>query len=122
MKTTVKQREKRVGGVTGKGFRPGVSGNPRGRPRTAKFSEAVRELFAEMDPKSGEANVEQLVRHCFKKAMHGSVRHAELLLAYAESKPKQIIEGQLSGLEGLAERMREGRARAGDRFRSNAGE
>src|ERR1700680_4805568 len=91
-KTTVKQREKRAGGVTGKGFQPGVSGNPNGRPRTAKFSEAAREILAEIDAKSGETNAECLVRHCFKKATHGSARHLELLLAYAEGKAKQIIE------------------------------
>jgi len=99
-KTTGKQREKRAGGVTGKGFQPGVSGNPNGRPRTAKFSEAARQLLAEIDAKSGETNAESLVRHCFKRAMHGSARHLELLLAYVEGKPKQGVE--LSGLDGGA--------------------
>ena len=101
--TTGKQREKRAGGVTGKGFQPGVSGNPNGRPRTARFSEAARQLLAEIDAKSGETNAEVLVRHCFKKAMHGSARHLELLLAYVEGKPKQGVE--LSGLDGGAMRF-----------------
>jgi hypothetical protein len=99
-KTTRKQREKRAGGVTGKGFQPGVSGNPNGRPRTAKFSEAARGLLAEIDAKSGETNAEVLVRHCFKRAAHGSARHLELLLAYVEGKPKQGVE--LSGPDGSA--------------------
>ena len=90
-KTTGKQREKRAGGVTGKGFQPGVSGNPNGRPRTAKFSEAARQLLAEIDAKSGETNAECLVRHCFKKAMHGSARHLELLLAYVEGSPNRAL-------------------------------
>jgi hypothetical protein len=90
--TTRKQRGKRAGGVSGKGFQPGVSGNPNGRPRTAKFSEAAREILAEIDAQSGETNAECVVRHCFKKAMRGSARHLELLLAYAEGKAKQIIE------------------------------
>jgi hypothetical protein len=97
-KTTGKQRENRVGGVTGKGFQPGVSGNPNGRPRTAKFSEAARQLLTETDRKSGETNAELLVRHCFKRAVHGSARHLELLLAYVEGKPKQGVE--LSGPNG----------------------
>jgi hypothetical protein len=99
-KTTGKQREKRAGGVTGKGFQPGISGNPNGRPRTAKFSEAARQLLAEIEAKGGETNAECLVRHCFKKAMHGSARHLELLLAYVEGKPKQGVE--LSGPDGGA--------------------
>ena len=99
-KTTGKQREKRAGGITGRGFQPGVSGNPNGRPRTAKFSDAARQLLAEIDAKSGETNAECLVRHCFKRAMHGSARHLELLLAYVEGKPKQGVE--LSGPDGGA--------------------
>ena len=102
-KTTGKQREKRVGGITGKGFQPGVSGNPNGRPRTAKFSEAARQLLAEIDAKTGETNAECLVRHCFKQAMHGSPRHLELLVAYVEGRPKQGVE--LSGLDGGAMRF-----------------
>jgi hypothetical protein len=104
-KTTAKQREKRIGGVTGKGFQPGVSGNPNGRPRTAKFSEAARQLLAEIDDRTGETNAECLVRHCFKKAKHGSPRHLELLLAYVEGRPKQDVE--LSGamkFENMSER------------------
>jgi Family of unknown function (DUF5681) len=91
-KTTGKQRKKRAGGVTGKGFQPGVSGNPNGRPRTARFSEAARKLLGEIDANGGETNAECLVRHCFKQAMHGSARHLELLLAYAEGRAKQIVE------------------------------
>lgn len=40
------------------------------------------------------------MRHCFKRAMHRSARHLELLLAYVEGKPKQGVE--LSGPDGGA--------------------
>jgi hypothetical protein len=101
-KTTGKQREKRVGGVTGKGFRPGVSGNPNGRPRTAKFSEAARRLAEEIG-QNGKTGAEQLAEHCFRCALKGSARHAELFLAYTEGKPKQGVE--LSGADGGAMRF-----------------
>jgi len=99
MKTTGKQREKRVGGVTGKGFQPGVSGNLNGRPRTAKFSEAARRLSEEIG-QNEKTGAEQLAEHCLRRALKGSARHAELFLAYAEGKPKQGVE--LSGPDGGA--------------------
>jgi hypothetical protein len=98
-KTTGKQREKRAGGVTGKGFQPGVSGNPNGRPRTAKFSEAARRLAEEIG-QDGKTGAEQLAEHCFRRALKGSTRHAEIFLNYSEGRPRQAIE--LSGPDGSA--------------------
>src|SRR5260370_34654231 len=97
MKTTEKQRRsggKQLGGITGKGFLPGQSGNRQGRPRTGKFSEACRRLAAEIG-KQGMTGAEQLAEHCFRRALKGSARHAELFLNYSEGKPKQGLE--LSG-------------------------
>jgi hypothetical protein len=102
LKTTSKQREnceKRFGGVTGKGFLPGRSGNPLGRPRTAKFSDAARRLAEEIG-QSGKTGAEELAEHCFRQALKGSARHAELFLNYTEGKPKQGVE--LSGPNGDA--------------------
>ena len=102
MKTTGKQREnhgERPGGITGKGFLPGQSGNPQGRPRTAKFSDAARRLTEEIG-ENGMTGAEQLAEYCFRQALKGSVRHAELFLAYTEGKPKQGVE--LSGPNGDA--------------------
>jgi hypothetical protein len=96
-KTTAKQRKKRLGGITGKGFLPGRSGNPNGRPRTAKFSEAARQLASEIGS-SGFTGAEELAQYCLRRALKGSARHAELFLNYAEGKPKQGLE--VSGLEG----------------------
>jgi hypothetical protein len=80
-------------------FKPGQkSPNPAGRPRTAKFSEAMRQVLAEVNPSSGETNAELLARHCFKKAIAGSARHLGLALSYVEGKPPQAFE--LSGRNG----------------------
>jgi hypothetical protein len=81
-------------------FKPGQkSPNPAGRPRTAKFSEAMRSLLAEVNA-SGETNAELLARHCFQKAIAGSARHLGLALSYVEGKPPQAFE--LSGRNGRA--------------------
>jgi hypothetical protein len=80
-------------------FKPGQkSANPAGRPRTAKFSEAMRQVLAEVNPSSGETNAELLARHCFQKAIAGSARHLGLALSYVEGKPPQAFE--LSGRNG----------------------
>lgn len=95
MKTTRKQR----GGVTGKGFLPGQSGNPAGRPRTAKFNEAAREVAAEID-KKGDSGAERLARYCFRRAMKGSTKHAVIFLGYAFGRPRQLVE--VTGKDGEA--------------------
>ena len=41
---------KLVGGITGKGFMPGQSGNPGGRPK-GTLKEFVQKMFLEMDDK-----------------------------------------------------------------------
>ena len=100
MKTTTKQRGKegkRLGGITGKGFLPGQSGNTQGRPRTARFAEAARQLASEIG-KNGLTGAEELAQYCFRRALKGSARHAELFLNYSEGKPKQGLE--LSGFNG----------------------
>jgi hypothetical protein len=43
--STVKNNGRTTGGVTGKGFMPGQSGNPRGRPKG--LAKATRELVGE---------------------------------------------------------------------------
>jgi Family of unknown function (DUF5681) len=50
-------------------FKPGVSGNPKGRPPTAKFNEAAREIAGEVDRK-GRSGAERLARYCFPRALY----------------------------------------------------
>jgi uncharacterized protein DUF5681 len=82
-----------------KPWKPGQSGNPKGRPRSAKFSEAMRELLKEVGD-DGQTGAEKLAAVAMKKALSGSPRHLELAMAYVEGRPKQGIE--LSGPDGSA--------------------
>jgi hypothetical protein len=44
------RNSKLLGGITGRGFLPGHSGNPLGRPRSKGLSEALREKVLEIGP------------------------------------------------------------------------
>jgi hypothetical protein len=77
-------------------FKPGNPGG--GRPRTAKFAEAVRQLAAEVG-RDGKTKMQKLAEHCYKRAMAGSIRHAELVLHYGEGRPALRSEEELSPME-----------------------
>jgi len=74
-------------------FRPGESGNLQGRPATAKFSQACKELAAEIHPKQRCTKAQALAAKCYERAMKGkgNPRWAELFLHYAEGKPAQTL-------------------------------
>lgn len=56
-----KQREnKMLGGVTGKGFMPGKSGNPAGRPPGQSLKEFARQYLADLSPEAKEAWIADL--------------------------------------------------------------
>ena len=64
----------------------------------AAFSEAVRELLAEEDPKKRKTKARLLVEQAYARALRGSARHLQILLDRAEGKPRQSLE--LTGGDG----------------------
>lgn len=67
--------EKKLGGCTGKGFMPGQSGNPGGRPKRPWLTEVVEEMLEEKlsDPEQRErwknAQWEKMLKHGVVGAM-----------------------------------------------------
>jgi hypothetical protein len=72
--------QKRLGGVSGKGFMPGASGNPGGRPRgiEARAREFTEEAL-------------QALRAALQNPRE-RVAAATVLLSYGWGRPKQVIE------------------------------
>ena len=75
MENNLKQRRqpKQLGGVTGRGFLPGQSGNPNGRPHTKGLLTALRNKVAETGA-DGRTIEDQLVEVLVQEALRGKHR------------------------------------------------
>lgn len=89
-----KTTEKMPGGVTGKGFTPGQSGNPSGRPKKRLIDEVLKELLLTEDSKVAEAIAQVLLG----KAKRGDLRAIQLVVERVQGRPKHSME--LSGIDG----------------------
>jgi hypothetical protein len=69
-------------------WKPGQSGNPAGRPRTADLKLAVREFAGELLD-NGKPRLLVWLENACKMARQGSSKHLELLLAYGWGRPLQ---------------------------------
>jgi hypothetical protein len=88
----MRKDSKKVGDVTGKGFKAGVSGNPKGRPRTRDLQQAVKEFAAEEDPKLRKTRLQRWLEMADRRALQGSHKHLELLLACGYGRPTQTVD------------------------------
>ncbi len=80
------------GNKIGKTFPKGVSGNPNGRPKLTKLTEALREQLAEEMPNAPERTVaEQIARALIREAIGGDVAAIREIADRTEGKPKQAI-------------------------------
>lgn len=102
--------EKQLGGVTGKGFLPGQSGNPGGRPKKKAITELYEKLLE--DPEF-LGDVEASIRKMVKSGrMVGQLQLKEMT-DRLEGKVTQPIEGDVNlTLMSLTERMAKARERA----------
>jgi len=72
-------------------WKPGQSGNPGGRPRTAKLSEACRAKLASVVPGDapGRTFAEAIADELARRALKGDIRAAQELADRAEGRPGQ---------------------------------
>jgi Family of unknown function (DUF5681) len=90
------------GNQEGKKFEPGESGNPAGRPRRTKLTEALIAKLAEAVPIGGELTIaDHLAGALIKEALQGNVTAIREIADRTEGKPKQSLD---IGLNGTAEK------------------
>ncbi len=81
------------GNSLGKKFPPGTSGNPSGRPKTTRLTDALREQLAEISPEVPEKTIaERIARALIREAISGNVQAIREIGDRTEGKPKQAID------------------------------
>ena len=83
--------EKKLGGITGKGFVPGVSGNPGGRPKEYNFKEAIKEALKSEDKHTKRENIVAIVDKAVSMAKRGNLGAIKWLADRYEGTPMQSI-------------------------------
>jgi hypothetical protein len=87
------EQQKLLGGITGKGFLPGQSGNPKGRPHTKGLLVALRNKIAEVDA-NGLTVEARLVEVLVHEALFGKNRlpAVEQIFDRLEGRSRQHFE------------------------------
>jgi hypothetical protein len=81
------------GNSIGKKFPSGSSGNPNGRPKLTRLTEALREQLAEAMPGADESTIaESLARALIREGLSGDVQAIREIADRTEGKPKQAID------------------------------
>ena len=91
-KSVVKQRKNNEGGITGKGFVPGVSGNPNGRPKKANsVSDLLRSKGDEVQ-EDGRTKLQAVIETLYERAGEGELKAIDMIFDRLEGKPAQKLE------------------------------
>jgi hypothetical protein len=78
----------RVGGVTGRGFRKGQSGNPGGRPKNADSPTAeLRRVLQLIDEATGKRNSTRVAEMLLAAALKGNVEAIRYIFDRVDGKP-----------------------------------
>jgi hypothetical protein len=108
----VEQRKqpKQLGGITGRGFVPGKSGNPSGRPRTRGLVSSLRAKMSEVGP-DGRSLEERLVAVLIQEALRGRQRLAAVAVIFDR------LEGRAHQQIQVADVTKELREKSDDELR-----
>ncbi|MGA3106257.1 MAG: DUF5681 domain-containing protein [Terriglobales bacterium] len=101
---------KQLGGITGRGFVPGQSGNPSGRPRTRGLVSALRTKMSEVGA-DGRSLEERLVGVLIQEALKGRQRLAAVAVIFDR------LEGRAHQQIQIADVTKELREKSDDELR-----
>jgi len=77
----------------GNRFPKGQSGNPQGRPKLTRLTDALREQLAAANPNAPEETIaEQIARALIREAISGNVQAAREIADRCEGKPMQKVD------------------------------
>ena len=112
MEKNVEQRKqpKQLGGITGRGFLPGQSGNPNGRPRTRGLVSSLRAKMADIGS-DGRSLEDRLVGVLVQEALKGRQRLAAVEVIFDR------LEGRASQHIQIADVTKELRQKSDDELR-----
>lgn len=81
-------------------WKPGQSGNPRGRLSEKLFADAVRIAVNEEDPISGKRKLRRIAEKLVELALEGEAWAIQQVADRLDGKPAQSIDAQLSDADG----------------------
>lgn len=81
------------GNKIGNRFPKGQSGNPNGRPKLTRLTDALRQQLAENSPDAKDTTIAEVIAGALiREAMSGNVQAAKEIADRTEGKPKQAID------------------------------
>ena len=90
---TTKSNGKMLGGITGKGFKPGVSGNPKGRPKGVQsIPDILKKISDEEGTMDGLSKLEVVMRKVFQYAEEGKPWAVQFIADRTEGKALERID------------------------------
>ena len=81
------------GGITGKGFKPGQSGNPNGRPKgTRSIPDILKKIGDEEGTLDGKSKLDVIMYKVFQFALEGKPWAVQFIADRTEGKAKEFRE------------------------------
>ncbi len=101
---TTKSNGKMLGGITGKGFKPGVSGNPNGRPKGIQsIPDILRKIGEEDGTVDGKSKLDVIMYMVFSFALEGKPWAVQFIADRTEGRALERVEQHVTKDEIIIE-------------------